>query len=80
VAAGATFDPATAEETLAAVDAAAAGTALGVTETDLGNPTAANLAVDDWMLIKVLRSGGHANDTMAAEALVEAIVLEFQDV
>ncbi len=77
VAAGASFDPASAEETLTAVDAAAAGTTLGVTETDLGAATAANFAVDDWVLATVQRAGGHANDTMTAEALLEAIIFQY---
>lgn len=77
---GSSLDPATAEETLTAVDAATDATALDINETDLGAATAANFSVDDWVLAKVLRSGAHANDTMTAEALVEAVVFQYADV
>lgn len=77
VAAGASFDPSSAEETLTAVDAATPGTARLLAETDLGAVTAANFAVDDWVQAKLLRSGGHANDTLAAEALIEALIFEY---
>jgi hypothetical protein len=79
VAPGGGGDPSAATETLAAVDASADGTARDFSEHDLGAATAGNFAINRIGWAKLLRSGGHANDDMAAEALIEALILEYAD-
>lgn len=80
VAVGASMDPSAAEETLTAVDSPTDATARDLNETDLGAATAGNFTVDDEVMLKLLRSGGHANDTLAAECLLESLIFEYADV
>lgn len=77
VAAGESLDPSTDDEALTVTDTAA-GTARLANDCEVAL-TEANLAVDDTVLFTIARDGASGSDTLAAEAHIEEIWLEYLD-
>jgi hypothetical protein len=74
------LDPATWEELEIELVAAQSGTAFYRRVTEIVPVTPANFAAESSLLWQLARDGTDADDTLADDAFVEALMLEYEDV